>query len=193
MGFEVGLGKWANSDVVAAVRPIFLTAKGAEVLGRQHGGDTSRLQRVKAKPGYAVGAITAKAAVAVDGFSVTFMRIDNDRLDPKEAYESEWMGGKGNGPQTRLGGDGALVVGIVGKENSRDCTGLGLLQAAAGAEAALLRVPRRAPYRCPALRPWRGTTRFAACRDRSTTWRPAGPDATCCSISARCGNWPFST
>lgn len=136
IGFEVGLGKWAGNDVVCALRPIFSTAQGEEVLGRQHGADTSRLVRVKAKPGYAVAALTAKAAVAVDGFSVTFMKVDKDRLNPKDAYESEWIGGKGSGPPTRLGDDGAPVTGIIGKENSKDCTGLGLLQAAPTAVAA---------------------------------------------------------
>jgi S1-C subfamily serine protease len=130
-GFEVGLGKWANNDVVCAIRPIFLSAQGKEVLGQQHGADTSRPVRVRAKQGYAVAAITAKSALVVDGFSVTFMRIDKDRLNPKDSYESDWIGGKGGGPQTRLGGDGAPVIGIVGRENSKDCTGLGLLQAPA--------------------------------------------------------------
>ena len=31
--------------------------------------------------------------------------------------------------ETRLGGDGTPVIGIIGKENSKDCTGLGLLMA----------------------------------------------------------------
>ncbi len=101
VGFEVGLGKWAGNDVVSAIRPIFLSPQAAEVLGKLHGTDTSRLVRVKAKPGYAVGAITAKGTLGIDGFSVTFMRIDKDRLNPKEAYESDWIGGKGSNPQTR--------------------------------------------------------------------------------------------
>ena len=132
VGFDVGLGKWAGNDVVYAIRPVFVTSEGQEILGQQHGADTSRVTRVKAKSGYAVGAVTVKTVLAVDGLSVTFMKIDKDRLNPKDAYESDWIGGKGSGPQTRLGGDGTAILGIVGKQNSRDFTGLGLLLAAAG-------------------------------------------------------------
>jgi len=32
------------------------------------------------------------------------------------------------GPETILGGDGKLVVGIVGRENAQTCTGMGLLR-----------------------------------------------------------------
>ncbi len=126
-GLEVGLGKWADNDVVTAVRPIFTTAAGEEILGQQHGADTSHVTRVTAKPGYAVGGLTAKAAAVVNGFSVTFMKIDGDRLDSKQTYQSDWIGGRNGGQESRLGGDGAAVVGIVGRANSRDCTGLGLV------------------------------------------------------------------
>ena len=60
IGFEVGLGKLDENDVVHTIRPIFRIANGREVLGEQHGTDTSRLIVVKAKKGYAVGGITAK-------------------------------------------------------------------------------------------------------------------------------------
>ena len=128
IGFEVGLGKWGTNDVVHAIRPIFRTAAGREAFGKQHGTDTSRLVVVEAKKGYAVGAITAKSMALLDGFSVTFMKAGKDGLDPKDAYQSEWVGGKGGGPETTLGGDGTLVIGIVGHENGNVCTAMGLLR-----------------------------------------------------------------
>ncbi|MGA2064245.1 MAG: trypsin-like peptidase domain-containing protein [Thermoguttaceae bacterium] len=127
VGFEVGLGKWATNDIIAAIRPIFRTRSGGEVLGKQHGTNTSRLLRVKAKSGYAVAGITVKSMLLVDGFSVTFMRYNGHVLSPAGSYESEWIGGPGGGRQTRLGGDGTLVIGLSGKENDKDCTGLGLV------------------------------------------------------------------
>jgi S1-C subfamily serine protease len=127
IGLEIGLGKFVNNDVIHAVRPIFRTAKGEEVLGQQHGTDTSRVVRVKAKDGYAVGGITAKAGLTVDGLSVTFMRVKDGRLDPGDCYESDWVGGPGGWGPELLAGDGAPVVGIIGKGNAKDCTGLGLL------------------------------------------------------------------
>jgi len=125
IGLEVGLGKFAVNDVIKAIRPIFRTAQGEETLGKQHGKDTSNVVTVKAKEGYAVGAITLKQGLLVVGLSVTFMKVGNGTLDPKDAYESEWVGGRTGGPETMLGGTGALVTGIIGKDNERECTGLG--------------------------------------------------------------------
>ncbi len=128
VGFEVGLGKWAGrNDVICAIRPIFRTRSGGEVLGKQHGTDMTRSLRVKAKNGFAVAAMNVKSLLLVDGFSLTFMRVGNRAFNPAGAYNSEWIGGGGgNLRETRLG-DGTLVVGIAGRENDKDCTGLGLL------------------------------------------------------------------
>jgi hypothetical protein len=126
VGFEIGLGKFGNSDTVGAARPIYRTG-AKETPGNQHGTKTKRLVKVVAREGYAVGAITVKAALVVDGMSITFMKIDNGQLDPNDAYESAWIGGNGGGPPVRLGGTGTPAIGIAGKANNRDMTGLGLL------------------------------------------------------------------
>ncbi len=128
IGFEIGLGKFLKNDVIRAVRPIFWTPDG-EVMGKQYGTDISRVVKVKAKDGYAVGGVIAKAVLTMDGMSVTFMRVEGDHLSTKETYESEWIGGPGGGVRTTLGSTGAIVIGIVGKANAKDCTGLGLLLA----------------------------------------------------------------
>jgi hypothetical protein len=128
VGLDVGLGKFLNLDVVKAVQPRYRTGQG-EVAGEKYGTDFSHLVSVKARPGYAVGAINVKAGLLVNGFSVTFMRVKGAVLDPADSYESAWIGDKtgGSGP-TVLGGDGAPIVGIIGKRNARDCNGLGLLK-----------------------------------------------------------------
>jgi Trypsin-like peptidase domain len=128
IGFKIGLGKFVNNDVIRAIRPIYLTSKG-EVMGEQRGTDTSREVEVKAKPGYAVGAITGKAGLTLDGFSVTFMRVEGPGLSLSDVYQSDWLGGRGGGPETKLGGTGVAVIGIVGKSNPKDFTGLGLMLA----------------------------------------------------------------
>ena len=127
IGFEVGLGRVGQRDFINAIRPIFRTPSGGETLGLQHGTNTSRLLRVKARSGYAVGAVTARAGAVVEGFSVTFARLSGERLAAKGAYASEWIGGQAGGPETPLGGDGTLVVGIVGGDDGTDCTGFGLV------------------------------------------------------------------
>ncbi len=126
IGFEIGLGKFVNSDMIRAVRPIYRVG-GKEVLGEQWGTQLTRVVTLKAKEGYAVGAITAKHGLMFDGMSVTFMKVADGKLDPKDAYESEWVGTDEKKTPTKLGGDGTPVVGIVGKSNPRDLTGMGLL------------------------------------------------------------------
>lgn len=127
VGFEIGLQRFGKNDVVRAMRPIFRVGDN-ESLGTQRGTILSRVVRVVAKPGYAVGAITAKAGLTVDGMSVTFMKVTPDgRLDPSDAYESNWIGGRGGGPPMRLDGNGTPVIGVIGRANMRDMTGLGLL------------------------------------------------------------------
>jgi len=54
------------------------------------------------------------------------MRVKDGRLDPADSYQSDRIGGTGGG-QTVLGGAGAPVIGIVGKTNTRDCLGIGLV------------------------------------------------------------------
>ena len=133
VGFEVGLGTWGPNVVVSALRPIYVSARGDEVLGQQHGIVSGQVMRVKAERGYAVGAITAKSAVAIDGFSLTFMRISEDRLDPRDKYESDWVGGKGGALETTTGGNGLPAIGIVGHCNNGECTAVGLIFAPAKA------------------------------------------------------------
>ena len=129
VGIEVYCGKFVSNDVVHGIRPIFLDAQGREQLGNMHGKDTGRPPvRVKAKKGYAVGAISVKTGLGVDGLSVTFMKLEKGRLDPDQSYESDWLGGHGGGGPTRLGGSGEPVVGLFGSQNNNSqLNGLGLV------------------------------------------------------------------
>jgi hypothetical protein len=129
IGMDIGLGQFAKLDIVTAVQPIYQTPQG-EVRGRKFGANFSKATTLKAQPGYAVGAINVKAGLLVNGLEIKFMRIKGNALDPNDFYMSNWIGDKtgGNGP-TLLGGDGKLIVGIIGKRNnSWGCTGLGLLK-----------------------------------------------------------------
>jgi len=60
-------------------------------------------ERVRLNPG-------AKSLLAT-------MRANGAQLDPKDSYQSEFIGGKGGG-QTMLGGDGAAIVGTVPGEGA---------------------------------------------------------------------------
>ena len=126
VGLEIGLGKFVNTDMVQAVRPIF-RAGDKETLGQQQGTNLTNVIKVVAKPGYAVGAMNVKAGANADGLSITFMRIKGDRLDPADAYESPWVGDSAPGGRNILTGAGRLVVGIHGNKNKDNSTGIGLL------------------------------------------------------------------
>ncbi len=104
VGFELGLGKFFNNDVIGAARPIYRSKTG-DTLGTAHGSskDTKTLQ---AKEGYAVGAITVRSGLTIDGISLTFMKISGTKLDPKDSYESEWFGSPKQF-ERKLGGTGA--------------------------------------------------------------------------------------
>jgi hypothetical protein len=131
VGVEVTYGKFGASRTVKTVRPIFQTPDG-RVAGTTRGVPGEDLVRVVARPGFAVGAVTIKAGLGVDGMSVTFMEIQGGRLGPDRSYDSEWLGGMGGGEKTKLAGSGAPVVGIFGKvADGPDSTfnGLGLVTA----------------------------------------------------------------
>ena len=127
-GFEVGLGSFANKPVIHSIRPVYRNSQG-EVTGEPHGTFDKGQIAVKAKEGYAVAGITVKAGIGIDGMSVTFMRIKDDKtLDASDAYTSEWIGGKGGGRETLLAGTGTPVTGIFGKLNAKqEVNGLGLV------------------------------------------------------------------
>lgn len=72
-------------------------------------------KRAIAKPGYAVGAITAKTKTYVNGIQITFMKLSADgKLDPADSYTSDWLGPHQVGTkETKLGGDGRRVLGLI--------------------------------------------------------------------------------
>jgi hypothetical protein len=129
VGFDVGLAKFTSYPVVGCVRPIYRVGdkdSTGQVYGKRSDAGTGR---VLARPGYAVGALTARTGLFIDGFSVTFMRVKADgKLDPKDAYESEWVGNRmgGSGP-TKLGGDGTPAVGVVGRAGAEQVSAIGLV------------------------------------------------------------------
>lgn len=157
VGFDVGYGYATNSnnDIVIAARPIFRVGEKNK-FGELHGTDIRRSVREFAKPGYAVGALTAHAGLELDGFYLTYMKVVGDQLDPNDAYNSPWLGGPRGMPQPKLGGDGRLVVGVIGKTD-KDLKAIGLQLAPASTESLPLSskinpppVPPKIP-KCPRM------------------------------------------
>ena len=111
-----------------AVRPIY-RVNGKEEFGQQFGKDLTGSVTLKAKDGYAVGGVTGKAGLWCNGFSLTFMKVKADgTLDPKDSYESEWVGFNGAERVFKVMSDGPPAVGIVGRRSSgTETTAFGLL------------------------------------------------------------------
>ena len=114
IGFEAGLGKFATFDIIDYLRPIYLTARG-EKFGRPIGQPTPRIETVKAKPGYAVGAIAVQGRGVLDGFSLTFRKIGKYGLKRQGEYRSNWLPGRLSGRGEVVDGDGAFVIGVCGR------------------------------------------------------------------------------
>ena len=129
-----------------AIRPVYRAGSNKDTLGQQQGTKVNQVVRLVAKPGYAVGAVNVKAGGNADGLSVTFMRIKGNQLDPKDAYESQWVGDPRPGGRTLLGGDGRPVVGIFGTKSKENTSGLGLIFDPKAAPADVARTdPARPP------------------------------------------------
>ena len=126
IGFEIGLGKFFDRDMIRAAKPIYRVGD-QETFGVQRGTQLNKVVTVKAKEGYAVGAIAVKHGLGFDGMSITFMKVADGKLDPKDSYESEFVGTDEKKPTTKVDGKGTPVIGIVGKTNDKDMTGMGLL------------------------------------------------------------------
>jgi hypothetical protein len=131
IGFEVGESPFIGSPIISYLRPIFLTARG-EQFGAAIGPRPGSVRTVKAKPGYAVGAMEAHGGSLLDGFSLTYMRVipEHGLLKAGDSYKSDWQGGSG-GSGGEVGGDGSLVVGITGKtgdEGKPGCLALVMLR-----------------------------------------------------------------
>ncbi|MCE9567329.1 MAG: serine protease [Planctomycetes bacterium] len=126
IGLEIGVGKFGKDDVIQAARPIYRTG-GKETLGEQRGTNLTRVTILKAKDGYAVGAVTYRFGLNFDGCSLTFMKVVDGKLDPKDSYESEWVGYVGIKKTAKLGGDGTPIVGLAGRATDKQLHGLGPL------------------------------------------------------------------
>ena len=110
--------------VVKSVEPIYLAKRGTfttKAFGKPNGAPVT----IKARDGYAVGGIVAAGGGRVEELQIVFMRIRGMALDTTNSYRSDWIGRRGDGRETLLGGDGRTVVGIHGRCGADvDCLGL---------------------------------------------------------------------
>jgi len=137
VGLEVTLGFWGVDQIVTSVQPIY-GSDGPAKASKRYGIAWPNRVRVEAKSGYAVGAIQVKTSDHIDGMRVVFMRRKGDRLDPKDKYQSRWLGGTGGKKDQerdaadtkprQLAGQGKPIIGVVGRLEQIP-TAIGLIEA----------------------------------------------------------------
>jgi hypothetical protein len=110
IGVEYWTGAWDQEPCLARLIPVYATEQPVE----------GAAQRLLAKPGYAVGALTVRTKRYVNAVQVTFMKLGPDgKLDPKDKYTSDWFGAtEVKGKEVNLGGDGRAVVGLSCKQGA---------------------------------------------------------------------------
>jgi hypothetical protein len=114
IGLEVGTIDVGGQRYIRALRPIYRAARG-EVSGQTRGQGRGETVTLKAKDGFAVGGIAAKANGHIEAIAITFMQTEGLGLNPRNSYNSQWVGGDGSGQEVHLGGSGSPVVGVSGK------------------------------------------------------------------------------
>jgi hypothetical protein len=111
VGLRCAQGKnWGGA--LQAVQPIYQVGTGY-VFGERHGKPGGREEQLLAKPGYAVGAIHARAGLVLNAVQISFYRINGTRLDPDDHYETRWVGSDGGG-SFALDAKGDPIAGIFG-------------------------------------------------------------------------------
>ncbi len=112
-------------DRIQSIQPLCTTPDG--LMASEHYGLGEPNQEGIAEPGYAVIGLALRGDKQVNGIRVTFSRINGDRLDLSDSYESEWYGSE-TGTELQIGGDGDPIVGIHGIAG-RSLESLGLVVA----------------------------------------------------------------
>lgn len=116
IGLNITEFGWRGKSV-KTVEPIFLGRDGV-FHGKARGKPTNNVIRIEAKEGYAIGGLNTYAHDRIAAIQVVFMKIIplTGKLDPRaeSRYTSPWYGTQGDGPATRLGGDGRLAIGVHG-------------------------------------------------------------------------------
>lgn len=117
-----------GGNKVGAIWPVYQVG-GEYRIGSRAGKEIEPSVTVLARPGYAVGAINTRAGLLLDGFQLVFMKVKDGRLDPNDAYQSDWLGDSKGGGEETVSGDGRLVVGLHGRAGKGEVNALGIVVA----------------------------------------------------------------
>lgn len=121
VGFDIALGQ----EGVSGLRPIYRVPSGyysTRGLGVFAAGTERNdyVVQVRARPGYAVGAVRLRQSEAVRAVNLVYRKVKGTELDLENAYESGWAGNTKVGDEVVLEGHGAAVVGILAPTEGND-------------------------------------------------------------------------
>ncbi len=121
VGFDIALGQ----EGVSGLRPIYRLPSGyysTRGLGVFAVGTERNdyVVQVRARPGYAVGAVRLRQSDAVRAVNLVYRKVKGTDLDLEDAYESGWAGNTKFGDEVVLEGHGAAVVGILAPTEGND-------------------------------------------------------------------------
>lgn len=140
VGFQLQEGIFKGEGLVKSVVPIWLDPATGECERGDALGipNTETRQLLIARDGYAVSAIEIVGGIRAHAIKVTFMKVDQNRLNPADSYQSEWFGDTTRLKRKTLGntdgGEGDIVIGIRGFWET-DVNKLGLILLEPGDEA----------------------------------------------------------
>lgn len=97
VGFQFGLNdSWSGS--ICGLRPIYQVGKSYENDSWFGSGSLTGSAEAIARPGYAVSGIKIRRGLAINSMQIEFKKVTEEgRLDPRDKYVSEWIGGGGGG------------------------------------------------------------------------------------------------
>jgi hypothetical protein len=113
VGVRVSYIERFGGPKVGSAQPIYRSGKN-HYLGRIYGSVVGPVTTVVARPGYAVGGLVTHTGLTVDGFGMVFMKVDDDRLDPDDTYNSPWIGDTKGGSPGEVNSNGR-IVGLQGR------------------------------------------------------------------------------
>ncbi len=110
---------------VSSVQPIYRVGE-KQVDGKRYGTLLGKEARAVARAGYAVGGLNTHTGLTVDGFALVFMKVDGDRLDTADSYNSPWLGDERGGSPRNVESGGKVPVGLQGR-SAKEVNALGLI------------------------------------------------------------------
>ena len=102
-----------SSVSLTSIQPLYVR-DGTLVEGRVYGDPKGDVVELRARDGFAVGAIKVVAAERVEGVQLIYMRLGKRRLDTADAYSERWYGTSVFDQSSILAGDGRPIVGLTG-------------------------------------------------------------------------------